>query len=96
MFFCAMLVLLTGCEKTVVESQSIQTYTIVDIKRPKHFRISLKDNTGRIFKDVAVSKHCNRWREVKVGTVVQLNTMILKKAEERWMKIQAQEICPRT
>lgn len=83
-------------DKTIVESTTIKTYTIVDIKRPKHFRVSLQDERGRIFQTVAVSKHCNRWREVKLGTVVQLPTSIMTKesGKERWIDIEARSICP--
>lgn len=85
---------LTGCEKTVVESQSIKSYTIIEIKRPKHFRVSLKDKDGRVFKNVGVSKHCNRWKEVQLGTVVELNTKILKRGDERWQEMETRSICP--
>jgi hypothetical protein len=91
--FIAMLVL-SGCEHAVVESREVVTYKIVDVKRPKHFRVSLQDNNGRIFKNLSVSKHCNRWREVQVGSMINLTTDVMKLGDERWIDIHARSICP--
>ena len=85
---------LSGCEKAVVESRKVVTYKIVDIYRPKHFRVSLEDTNGRVFKSVSVSKHCNRWREVKLGSIVNLTTDVMKRGDERWIDIHASGICP--
>lgn len=85
---------LTGCKETVVESSKIINFTIVDIKRPKHFRVSLIDENGKLYKDVSISKHCNRWGEVNVGTIVKLNTYTMKRGEDRWLTIDATSICP--
>jgi len=86
--------MLAGCEVAEVESRKVVTYKIVDIKRPKHFRVSLQDETGRVFKNVSVSKHCNRWREVKLGSMINLTTDIMKRGEERWVDIHASFVCP--
>lgn len=94
LFFVATIFSLTGCERAVVESTKVVTYKIIDVKRPKHFRVSLQDETGRIYKKVSVSKHCNRWREVKVGSTVRLTTDIMKRGEDRWIDIHARSICP--
>lgn len=85
---------LAGCEKTVIESSKVVNYKIIDIKSPKHFRVTLQDNTGRVFQNVAVSKHCNRWREVQLNTKVSLVTDIMKRGNERWININALSICP--
>lgn len=88
---------LTGCQgRYSVESQSFKNYTIIGINRPKHFRVALQDESGRVFEKVSVSKHCNRWREVKLGSVVSLNTVIMTNADgtDRWIDIEATRICP--
>lgn len=89
--------LLTGCDKRVVESTEVKKYTIVDIKSPKHFRVSLQDESGRIFKTVSVSKHCNRWREVQLNSIVYLPTTIMttESKKSRWIEINAKAVCPR-
>lgn len=88
---------LGGCmERYSVESQSFKKYTIIGINRPKHFRVALQDESGRVFQKVSVSKHCNRWREVQLGSVVTLNTVIMtnKDGTDRWIDIEARSICP--
>lgn len=96
--YCFILVilclLLIGCKKAIVESSTIVTYKIIDIKRPKHFRVTLQDQNGRIFQNVSVSKHCNRWREVQLNSQVSLVTDIMKRGNERWIDINARSICP--
>lgn len=85
-------------DRQVIESTETKKYIIVGINQPKHFRVDLKDETGRIFQTVAVSKHCNRWREVQLNTVVYLPTSIMKNESgegKRWIKINARSVCPR-
>lgn len=88
---------LSGCTgRYSVESQSFKKYTIIGINRPKHFRVALQDESGRVFQSVSVSKHCNRWREVQLGSVVILNTVIMtnKDGTDRWIDIEASSVCP--
>ena len=65
-------------EQAVHKVISIQQekYIIVDVNQPKHFAVDLKHvETGHVFKDTAHSKHCNRWRDYPVGTVVYVRTI---------------------
>lgn len=78
----ASLVLLSGCSKPVEQAEheviSVQQekYIIVSVDQPKHFHVDLKHiETGHVFKDTASSKHCNRWRDYPVGTVIYVRTI---------------------
>lgn len=62
---CAAL-MLTGCDPVVKRAGEYRHYKIVEIKRPKHFRVVLLDIESGTKHQVSVSKHCNRWREVEL------------------------------
>lgn len=57
---------------------SIQIYLQLLVKRPKHFYVDLKDSKGIMHKHVYVSKHCNSWREVQIGSQIILPVVTTK------------------
>lgn len=66
-----------------VISNTQKNYEIVGIKRPKHFQLDLKDvETGYIYKNVSVSKHCNNWRKIPLNSVYVFNEIKYKFSKE--------------
>jgi hypothetical protein len=65
----------TTPESKVISIQQ-ERYEIVHVDQPKHFWVNLKHiETGYVFQRTASSKHCNRWREFPVGTVIYVRTI---------------------
>ncbi|AXF53074.1 MAG: putative lipoprotein [Caudoviricetes sp.] len=91
---CAAL-MLTGCDQIVSEKSEYRQYKIVEIKRPKHFRVVVRDmNTGTEHR-VSVSKHCNRWREVELYSETALmSTTYTYESGRVYTYIQGRSICP--
>lgn len=75
----------------VVVKTEFKEYEVVGINPPKHFYLDLKDKkTGHLFNHVYVSKHCNNWRNLKLGSVYSFKEVIYKfeKKPERYVKIE--------
>jgi hypothetical protein len=93
---------LTACdmdwmESPVVHSYQTNTYRVVEINRPKHFRVMLENVKTGERRKVNVSKHCNRWRELQMGTQFTFNevTYVYPKKQTYYTEIQnRQKICP--
>lgn len=64
--------MLVGCEPYVPDpllSTKKKTYEIVKINQPKHFYVDVRDvETGNVYKHQYVSKHCNAWRKLQIGS----------------------------
>lgn len=92
-------VALAGCfERPVIHEQGYQEFEVVGIDRPKHFRVDLKRVVGgAVYKNVSVSKHCNRWREVYIGQRFKLleTTYHYKESGRFSTHIEARPVCPR-
>jgi len=54
----------------------IHTYTITHINRPKHFYLDLVRDDGKKFKKFYISKHCNAWRDIKIGDTVKMTSYV--------------------
>ena len=64
------------------------TYEIIGINPPKHFYLDLKNvKTGVVHKHVYVSKHCNDWRKLKIGSRWDLTEVDYKRGERYGTKI---------
>ena len=93
---------LTACdmdwmESPVVHSYQTNTYRVVEIHQPKHFRVVLEDVKTGARRFVNVSKHCNRWRELQMGTQFTFNevTYVYPKKQTYYTELQnRQKICP--
>lgn len=85
-------IFLTGCEPhqpDVVESRIRKVYEIVEVRRPKHFRVDIKDvETGRIYKNKSISKHCNHWQKLKVGSRWYFTEVIYQGKDMRYVEIE--------
>lgn len=63
---------LVGCDAFTgkVVKEEGRDYEIIHVKRPKHFKVDLRDvKTGEVFNSVYVQKTCPSWRRLKVGSV---------------------------
>lgn len=85
------IVSLTGCEsrQDLVINSVTKTYKIVEIKRPKHFRVSIEDvKTGETFNNLSVSKHCNNWRELELGSLWSFKEVTYQGVDGQYRKIE--------
>lgn len=63
----------------VVLEKHKQQYEVVGVRPPKHFMLSLKNtDTGQIFSDVYVSKHCSNWASFKKGQILTFEEVTYK------------------
>ena len=62
--------LLAGCERQPdpVLSSTEKWYEVTEVKRPKHFRASFRDESGKQTPLLSISKHCNVWERLHVGS----------------------------
>lgn len=68
----AMCLTLAACDLGTVVATEKHTAVITGINPPKHFRITVRDDTGRVM-TISVSKHCNSWRShTRIGMTVPL------------------------
>lgn len=66
----AMCIALAGCDMGRVVGTERRAAVITAINPPKHFGITVRDDTGHV-QEISVSKHCNSWREhTRVGMKV--------------------------
>lgn len=61
---------LAACNYVEID-RTKENFTILSINPPKHVYVDVVDSNGNEY-TVYVSKHCNNWREIKVGTEVTL------------------------
>ena len=79
----ASLTLLTGCGfNDEIVSQKLKTYEVIDVKRPKYFKVSLRDvETNQVFERLRVSKRCSNWRNLKLGSRWQFTEVVKMKED---------------
>lgn len=63
------------------ETVSIQyvKWQVTYVDPPKHFWVNIQNDKGEVLKGVARRKHCNRWRDVLVGSHYLFKTKYYKK-----------------
>lgn len=85
-------IMLVGCEPRKpdpIESSIRKVYEIVEVRRPKHFRVDIKDvETGRIYKNKGISKHCNHWQKLKVGSRWYFTEVVYQGKDMRYVEIE--------
>ena len=88
---------LVACSGYTEVSRVPETFTIVDVNPPKHFRVIVMDYKGDTY-EVNVSKHCNRWREVKIGSMVTLTRVTQRHDKGHFSSYVTggSHICPRS
>lgn len=89
------LVVALTMERPSLVGSETKTFTIEALDPPKHVYADLRDDKGTFFKRVYVSKHCNRWKEIKIGSSIVLTVNHYALAEKRWSEINAYPVCPR-
>lgn len=60
---------LTGCEQPKSEVY-FKEFVVMEIDPPKHFRLTLRDEEGKIYE--TSSKHCSNYKVVEVGDKYRL------------------------
>lgn len=73
LLLCALCAVSVGCENSQkndkLVSNILKTYEITSINRPKHFYVDIKDvDNGKVYPHQYVSKHCNAWRKLVLGS----------------------------
>ena len=77
-----------------VETHEVE-FTITGLRPPKHFAADLMDRYGAVNRNVAVSKHCNRWREIQIGSKITLPVTVYRDHEGKtFTRINAYKVCP--
>ena len=87
---------LSACTSSEKVSEHKEEFTILAIDPPKHVYVDLKDSKGFIHKHVYVSKHCNHWREIQIGSQIALPVVTYKNEDGLYDKIEARDVCPRS
>lgn len=89
-------IMLTGCTQPVSEDSEYRQYKIIEIKRPKHFRVVVLDMINGSEHRVSVSKHCNKWRDVVLYSEISLmTTRYTYEDGSVRTHINGRSICPR-
>lgn len=88
---------LLGCEFPKEIKRVEKTYEVTEIKRPKRFKVSLKDiETGVVYEMVSVSKRCGSWQKLKVGSQWKFDEITYQRGTEVYTKLgKVNELCKR-
>lgn len=93
------LVALTGCDKPEVFTDTVATYRVLSVNPPKHVYVDLQNvKTGQIYRHQYVNKHCNRWREIKIGGLWNIHEVVYRYTESNRFTtklVGLSTICPR-
>lgn len=86
------LFVLTGCERVPsdpVVSKTEKWFVVTKINQPKHFYVSFREEgTGYRFNDQYVSKHCNYWRNLKIGSRWLLTEVVRQGPNGRYSELE--------
>lgn len=68
---------LLGCSKSehpskVTTEFKTTSVEVIDINRPKHFRVHIKAMDGSINRRLRSTKHCSNWRNIEYGVIYEL------------------------
>lgn len=63
----------------------LHRFRLVDQRPPKHYRVQLLDLEANSYHWVSVSKHCNSWRDNKIGDEYNIMMTIKEQAGKRWL-----------
>lgn len=82
----AVVCLLSGCEAgsppDKLVGREYRQYELMELDPPKHVYITIKDvKTGYVWQRLYVSKHCNSWRDIPVGSVWGFELATYEKAD---------------
>jgi len=91
--------ILTGCEPRKpdpIVSATDKKYAIIGIDPPKHFYVDIQDvETKEIYKHQYVSKHCNSYQKLKIGSVWNFQEIVYKGEKSNYKVIEgvAYKLC---
>lgn len=90
-------IFLFGCELPKEIKRVPKTYEVIEIKKPKRFKVSLKDTeNGTIYKMVRVSKRCSNWQKLKIGSKWQFDEVTYQYGDETYVEVDnVNELCYR-
>lgn len=89
---------LASCDSVIDRSSTVEEFTITHVKPPKRLQVDVVDSTGKSYR-VYVAKRCSKWRQIKVGSKVNLERSTYKYESgrtETHVRIRsASDVCPR-
>lgn len=91
---------IAGCsEPREVFSDTVATYRLLHVQPPKHVYVDLQNiKTGQVYRHQYVNKHCNRWKELKIGSLWDIHEVVYRYPESNRFSTQLvglYAICPR-
>jgi hypothetical protein len=91
---------LSACSPPQVVSRTSEDFTIVGVKPPKRLRIDVMDSNGVVYKGLYVSKHCSTWQQIKIGSKVNLDRLVMKGSNGETYVLPSirtsDDVCPRS
>ncbi len=89
------LILLSGCDAAVVLNSVEKEYEVIEIKRPKYFKVTLKDKlTDEIYSRLSVSKRCSSWDKLKIGDTLKFKEVTYRRANDVYKEIEGvRDLC---
>lgn len=72
-----------------VVKTEVRRYKLLDMNPPKHFYVDIEDvETHQVYERRYVSKHCNNWRDNKLGDSYNIQVVTKKQGDRTWMEFQ--------
>ncbi len=89
------LILLSGCDAAVVLKSVEKEYEVIEIKRPKYFKVTLKDKvTGETYSRLSVSKRCSSWNKLKIGDTLKFKEVTYRRANDVYKRVEGiKDLC---
>jgi hypothetical protein len=87
--------LLSGCGPSdPIVSKTQKWYEITEIKPPKRFKVSVRDEDGHEFSMLSVSKRCSAWQKLKIGSRWLLVEVVRQGKHGNYIQVYgADQIC---
>lgn len=60
--------MMSGCPTDPIVSKTIKWYEVIGFQKPKRFKVSLRDESGREYPMLYVSKRCSAWEKLEIGS----------------------------
>lgn len=90
--------LLTSCDARTEVSSVAEQFTITKVKPPKRLHVDVVDKRGQSY-HVFVSKRCSNWRQIVVGSKVNLERTIYRLSSGNIETVvrarSSSDVCPR-
>lgn len=83
---------IAGCEPRKTDpivAQNEKWFVVTEISQPKHFYVSFREEgTNYHFRREYVSKHCNAWKKLKIGSRWKLTEVVRKGENGLYSELQ--------